>query len=331
MLEQAFVRTVSGESRGGAASLARFGLSLLQHPYAAAVRVRNGLFDAGVKATVDLPRPVVSVGNLTVGGTGKTPVVVELAEALIERGRRPAVLMRGYKAKIGEKGDEQRLLEGLLGEAVPVAADPDRAVAAGRVLEDRADVDVFLLDDGFQHRRVRRAFDLVLIDATRPFGFGHVLPRGLLREPVAGLRRASAVLLTRCDLADTAGVEAEVRRHTAAPIFRSIFTLAEIDAAGPVVAACGIGNPAAFAASLRAAGVEVADLIAFGDHHDFGPADVERIARRLAEVGGVGVVVTAKDWVKLRPLWPGDLPIQVARQHLRTTDEALTEAVLQSI
>ena len=335
--EQHYLRVVSGESRGPAASAARAGLSLLSPAYALAVRARNRAFDAGLKRAKSLPRPVVSVGNLTVGGTGKTPVVAALAAELLARGRRPAVVLRGYKARPDAAGDEQLLLGELLGEAVPVAADPDRPRAAARVLAARPDVDLFLLDDGFQHRRVRRAFDLVLIDATRPFGFGRTLPRGLLREPVGGLRRASGVLVTRRDLAPPgrlAEIEQTVRRHTAAPVWTSCFALSAFaDAAGrpaalpagAVLALCGIANAAAFADNLAAAGATVAELLRFADHHDYAADDVAEAVGRLRFIGAAAVVTTGKDWVKLRPLWPADVPVLVARQQLQVDGDGWSE------
>src|SRR5688500_17263566 len=153
--EERYLRIVSGDARGASAAAARAGLSLLSPLYGAAVRGRNMAFDRGSRRVVTLPRPVVSVGNLTVGGTGKTPVVAWLCQRLMGAGHRPAVLMRGYKAQPGEKGDEQRLLEELLGPQVPVEADADRVRAAERVVTRFPETSIFILDDAYQHRRVR--------------------------------------------------------------------------------------------------------------------------------------------------------------------------------
>ncbi len=322
-MKQIFHDIISGARRGVFACGARAGLSLLELPYRGVMKLRNRAFDRGWKPTLTLPRPSISVGNLTVGGTGKTPLVAWLATQLLMHNLRPAVLMRGYGAKAGEVGDEQQLLRQLLGAAVPVGADPDRSKGAGRVLASRVgpEVDVFVLDDAFQHRRVRREFDLVLIDATRPFGHGHVLPRGLLREPMSGLGRASAVLLTRCDLASDIGATiATIRRWTDAPLFRSSFGLSFVDAAaGPVnitnrqvVVACGIGNPEAFAAGVRRSGGNLVEMRAFADHHRFTPADVASILDHKPD--GATVVVTGKDWTKLATLWPMDIDVAIARQ-----------------
>ncbi len=315
--EQVYRHLVSGKSRGAGASVARGVLAAMSPAYAVAVRLRNAGFDRGWRQVHELPRPVISVGNLTVGGTGKTPVVAWLCARLAGEGHRPAVLMRGYKAAPGEKGDEQRLLESMLGPDVPVEANPDRVAGALAVLERRPDVSLFLLDDGFQHRRVRRDFDLVLIDATCPFGHGRVLPRGLLREPVAGLRRASAVLITRSGLAGTdqvAEVQRTIATHTSAPVFTSDFTAARLrDAAGgesalpeaPLMPVCAIGNPEAFVATVRSLGTRTVEPQVFADHHHYTDGDVARI-RADADGAGAAVVTTGKDWVKLRDLWPGD-------------------------
>ena len=231
--------------------------------------------------------------------------------------------MRGYKGGPGG-GDEQRLLRQRLGDAVPVEADPDRADAAGRVMAARPEVSVFLLDDGFQHRRVRRCFDLVLIDATDPFGGGAVLPRGLLRERPAGLARASAILLTRCELRpDTTAVEQQIRRQTAAPLFRSTFELAiatpggdAADARGrKLFLASGIGNPAALAEQVAHLGGIVTDRRAFPDHHAYSTADANDIAG-AAQRAGATPLVTGKDWVKLRDFWPDGATVLIAEPTL---------------
>lgn len=338
MLQNTFHDIVSGKQRGVTAAGARLALRAMEPIYTAAVQWRNRGFDRGTRPIVTPPRPVVSIGNLTVGGTGKTPIVAWLAGQLLAHDHRPVVLMRGYKARPGEKGDEQRLLEGLLGPSVPVAANPNRAAAAEQVIAERPETDVFVLDDGFQHRRLGRVFDLVLIDATNPFGLGHVLPRGLLREPISGLSRASAVLMTRCGPAsDLPAIEAVVREHTKAPIYRSSFHItfetpagAAADLAGKAcLIACGIGNPGAFANDVTTAGARVEETLAFADHHDYTPRDVAQI---IATAAGRTIVVTGKDWVKLRDLWPPEMPVFLARQTIEVQDgEVFVASVLQAI
>lgn len=328
--QRSYMRIVSGEARGAWPAIARAGLALLEPLYAAVIRRRNRAFDTGLQASVALDRPVVSVGNITVGGTGKTPLVARLCQELLKGGHKPAVLTRGYRSQHGQKGDEQRLLEMFLGRAVPVEANPDRVQGARAVLARRPDVDLFVLDDGFQHRRVRRAVDLVLIDATRPFGFERLLPRGLLREPLESLARASAILITRGTLAGGAAVaeiRARVKRYTEAPIFEASFASdGYLDAAeapleqipgGKAVAVCGIGNPEAFVASLRSSGIDVTRVLAFDDHHAYTPADVSRIESAARQTASP-VLTTGKDWVKLAPLWPATLngQLYIAQQRV---------------
>ena len=161
--------------------------------YRLAVSARNGLYDAGILRTHDLGRPTISVGNLTTGGTGKTPLVAMLAAELANRGHRPAVLMRGYRRTACGFSDEAELLKS---SGAIVEVDPDRWRGDGGALAAYPEVNLFILDDGMQYRRARD-MEIVVIDATEPFGFGHLLPRGMLRKSPAGLRCADTVVITR--------------------------------------------------------------------------------------------------------------------------------------
>ena len=184
---------MSGQDRTLAGGLSRLGLSILEPVYRGIVGIRNRMFDSGLRKPKKLPRPVISVGNLTAGGTGKTPMVIELVKRLKINGVQPAVLLRGYRA--GDSGsDEAAELQNELGSQVAVAANPDRSAGAKLALESQPGTDVFVLDDGFQHRQVARELDIVLVDATQPWGFGHVLPRGLLRENKAGLHSSTGLM-----------------------------------------------------------------------------------------------------------------------------------------
>ena len=216
------------------------------------------------------------------------------------------MVLRGYRAGATGENDEQVLLREAL-PGVPVVAGRDRLGAA----RTAASADCFVLDDGFQHRRVRRAFDLVLIDATRPFGGGRLLPRGLLREPADSLRRASAVLVTRLELADDpAAVLADVRLSAGeVPVYESRFLATAGVAGRRARVVCAIGNPAAFEATVRRLGAEVVETRLFPDHHRYAPADMASVA-----AGGLPVVTTAKDWVKLRHLWPAGREVHVVGQ-----------------
>ena len=206
---------MSGRARDPRARLTRGVTSMMSPAFRSVVFARNTLYDIGLLGGADLGRPTISVGNLTTGGTGKTPMVIALAHRLQAMGHRPAVLLRGYEPAGFEskKGsDEAAVLRGALGEDVPVMPDRDRRRGAAGVLDKHPEVTVFLLDDGFQHRAAQRDLNLVLIDATRPFGFGRLLPRGLMREPLAALRRADAIILTRTNRVGPDELEALGRR-----------------------------------------------------------------------------------------------------------------------
>ena len=317
---------MSGRSRGVLPDLARAGLSVASLGYEFAVEWRNRNFDRGVdvhQASV----PVVSVGNLTAGGTGKTPVVALLANHFRRWGVNVALLSRGYKSldePQAQGNDEARVLDRLC-HGVPHLQRANRVAAAAEAVV-RFGSELLILDDGFQHRRLARDLDLVLIDATNPFGYGHLLPRGLLREPIESLRRADLILLTRAD-AVPAGrkrliVEA-IREAAPRPAVVEIAfpVTGLLNASGekppvesleetPLLAFCGIGNPDGFAATLAAAGLRPTELIAFPDHHHYGPADLARVSRRAHAYGVAAAVTTLKDLVKIRSdALPGPAPV----------------------
>jgi tetraacyldisaccharide 4'-kinase len=307
---------MSGQSRGLGAGLARVVLACVEPVYTLVVGARNHLFDRQLMRSSRLPRPVISVGNLTTGGTGKTPVVQWIVRELQAMSHKPAVLMRGYKRVDAQsRSDEEQLLRDSL--AVPVFADPRRFLAGQHALKAHPEIDVFVLDDGFQHRKLARDLDIVLIDATNPFGYDHVLPRGMLRESLAGLARVGVVILTRVDLAPAEQleeIESTVRSaNTSVPMLRTIHRLGEVQGDGnrktleqlsgnKVWAFCGIGNPEAFENALRKAGVELAGVTRFGDHHPYDPDDLDRLRAAAKSAGATVLLTTEKDFVKLREL-----------------------------
>ena len=205
---------IRGRRRGFGPALARLGLTAASVPYGTAVRLRNRLYDAGWKARLRAAVPVVSVGNLTLGGTGKTPCVEYLARFYRDRDVRVAILSRGYGGS-GAANDEALVLEENLPD-VPHLQGADRVALAGVAVEE-LEAELLILDDGFQHRRLARDLDVVLLDATDPFGQGRLLPRGLLREPASSLRRADAVLVSRCDQVAESSVNELTRRCTISP------------------------------------------------------------------------------------------------------------------
>ena len=304
---------VSGRKRGAAASALRLVLRLVEVPYSYAVGRRNRRYDTTPNAVKRASVPVVSVGNLTMGGTGKTPMVQYIAQRLAERGVRVTVISRGYGARSGGPNDEALQLAENLPDVTHLE-NPDR-VAAARTAVERFDCQLIVLDDAFQHRRIGRDLDLVMIDALEPFGFGHVFPRGTLREPITGLRRADAVVLSRADMLDQSGrqqIRQEVQRlapdavwaevtHAPRSLLSSSGTQQPIDSlAGQSVAAfCGVGNPAGFRHTLDVCRVRTAAFREFADHHNYDSADVESLARWADKLDVAVVLCTQKDLVKL--------------------------------
>ena len=302
------------------------------------VRLRNGLYDTGLLISDRLPVPVISVGGLTAGGAGKTPVVRYLALRLVDAGYRPAVLSRGYGrdsratrsaapgATWQEVGDEPAFLATALPN-VPVVVGPSRT-AAGRLAIDRYGANVLLLDDGFQHRRTARAVDIVVHDASSQLSPGRLLPAGPFREPVSSLGRAHVLVLTRTDQAGSADAATERIRsefpHLA--IIETAYVPAGLRrissgatlpvewlAGRHVLVFCGIANPASFARTVTDAGGCATRILSYPDHHPFTPSELDR-ALSLAEEAGVDCIVTTeKDAVRI----PTDHAI---RKHLVALD-----------
>jgi tetraacyldisaccharide 4'-kinase len=268
-----------------------------------------------------LDRPVISVGNLSSGGTGKTPLVRWVVSEIQAAGHRPVVAMRGYKARPGRPSDEEREHREAM-PAVPVVADPRRAEALRSffVTPEGATRDCVLLDDGFQHRRLARDLDIVLVDASRPPDRDRLLPAGHLREPPGSLSRADVVVLTHAELVrpeEARRVERAVREAAGRDLVVALAEhrwtgLLRSDTPGDapadlswlagrrVVGACAIGHPEGFFAALDRAGARCVARVVRRDHDPFAPATVRRIAELADATRAEAVVVTAKDWVKLR-------------------------------
>lgn len=324
---------VRGETSGPLASAGRSTLDVASRLYALGVGLRNVAFDRGWKAIRRVDVPVISIGNLTLGGTGKTPMVEWVARWLRERDVRVAILSRGYGQE-GGLNDEGRVLEENLPD-VPHLQGRDRAALA-RIAVEELESQVIVLDDGFQHRRLARDLDVVLLDALEPFGLGKIFPRGLLREPVRSLRRAGVVVLSRGDLIDPttrAAIRSEAERRSG-PL-RWVETrqapLGVIDAEGGgepleslpprrVAAFCGIGNPHGFRRTLEKLGVAPVGFRSFSDHHPYSSADVGDLARWAGSLGADLLLTTQKDLVKLRTTAIGPIPLRALRIGLEVMD-----------
>ncbi len=331
---QQYLSLVRGETRGLWPSVQRLGLRLASVPYGLAVRLRNVGYQRGCRRSYRADVPVVSVGNLTVGGTGKTPCVEWVARFYRELDRRVVILSRGYGSEAG-RNDEALVLEENLPD-VPHLQGADR-VALAQVAVEELEAEVLVLDDGFQHRRLARDLDVVLMDATDPWGQGYLLPRGLLREPPSSLKRAGIIVLTRWDQVGPEEREA-LRQQVArsAPGVPMVETCHEpvelINSEGdrtdlgvlrerPIAAFCGIGNPEAFRHTLVDQGASIAAFRTYADHHAYTRADVEELHDWVQSLGeGTLVVTTQKDLVKLRlpqlgghPLWALRISLHMLR------------------
>ncbi|MDI6740673.1 MAG: tetraacyldisaccharide 4'-kinase, partial [Candidatus Edwardsbacteria bacterium] len=320
-------------------------LSLL---YDAALHLRKLWYAAGLTKSVKVDVPVISIGNITAGGTGKTPMAIHVAQILVSNGVRVAVLSRGYKRKsksrntqtkalvvsdgvqlacgVEEAGDEPFLMASrLLGTrdkpGAMVVVGKDRVAGAKVAVELGAQA--LILDDGFQHWRIKRDLDIVLLDSERPFGNGWVLPAGNLREPVSAIRRASAVVFTRCTSDRIQNTESGIlnggkpafcARHAAAGLTR----WRSNDACDPAVLKgkrlllfSGIARPESFEHSIKDLGLEYSSHIAFGNHHRFREADLGRIAARSKSFDAV--IATEKDAIRLPARWDLCRPLYVLR------------------
>lgn len=292
--------------------------------YAVGIDVRNLLYSrnlfksfavtqAGLKTTDRTQRtiPVISIGNITVGGTGKTPMVVWLCNLLQNKDVKCAILTRGYKSAGSSSDEPAMLMKNCPGASVIV--NPDRlAGAIEAVKKHRAQV--LIMDDGFQHRRLHRDIDIVTIDATRPFGFDKLLPAGLLREPVTSLKRADAAVITRSDLVtenDLLTLTDTLKKINpdmvvAQTIHSPQYAISADDkkiqleqlVEHPAFAFCGIANPQAFFTTLEISGVKIVRSKIFDDHHNYTPQDIAEILNQAKQAGATMVITTEKDFNK---------------------------------
>lgn len=335
-LTSVYLDLVSERKRGLTSDLLRVLLGIAVIPYGAAVILRNVYYDLYKKAARKAALPVISIGNITTGGTGKTPVTAAIAQRLIGLEKRVAILLRGYKGqptafvddkpdpsreKWGSHSDEAMVLKRRCPRAI-ILADPDRVGAAHRAAAQGAEL--ILLDDGFQHRRLARDLDIVLIDATAPFGHGHILPRGLLREPASSLRRAGLIILTRSNEIDqaTKGVLLGTLRRVSdgKPIIEAVHRATgfmdlkgrplQVDDVGAIQAVifAGIANFDSFRRGVERLGIRVVAAYQYPDHHAYTDTEITGLQDVATDLEANAVITTEKDAVKLVGRWGGDAP-----------------------
>ncbi len=302
--------------------------------YGLAQRLRYAGYDLGILKKKNLPGLVVSVGNITAGGTGKTPAVAALAKWALSQKIKTCIISRGYGGEYksdvlvvsdGRRiltdsrsaGDEPMLLaRQVLGSPVVLAR---RRYRAGRVAQEKFGTELFIMDDGFQHMQLERDLNLLLMDAARPFGNGHLLPLGPLREPLDQLARADAFVLTRFSESRGARTSAFLKnKYPHIPVFCAdhvpesvVFPLLDrVDSPDLLkekraVAFAGIGNPAVFRETLSALGAQVVDFFGFKDHYVYKKEDLERLVQLKEEKGAHYILTTEKDWMRMASIWPG--------------------------
>ncbi|MDT8304009.1 MAG: tetraacyldisaccharide 4'-kinase [Sedimentisphaerales bacterium] len=315
-MDQANIKKlISGEKTGFAATVLRFLLGAASIGYSIAIGLRNLLYSAGLFKTHSADAVVISIGNITTGGTGKTPLVIWLCKKLISD-YQCAILMRGYKTSVQETEhltDEPAIFSESCPE-VKVIVNPDR-VAGAEEAAIKFGSKVLVMDDGFQHRRLARDLDIVAIDATLPFGYGRMLPAGLLREPVSSLKRAGAVVITRCDQIaenELSGLEEKLRlinpdmvisRSIHAPAYAKTINNKEIrleELKGKkIFAFSGIGNPGSFLNTIKTTGAKLVGSKTFNDHHHYTEACIADIFEQAARLKADLILTTQKDQNKI--------------------------------
>jgi tetraacyldisaccharide 4'-kinase len=298
--------------------------------YGQITRWRAGLYAKGILKSKRLNRPVVSVGNLTVGGTGKTPMVIWLAERLLVDHKRVGILSRGYRGGDGTS-DEIELMKSRLRQRPRFGVGADR-YHQGKQME--SNVDVFILDDGFQHLQLARDVNILLVDASQPLGKQTMLPTGRLREPISAMTRADLLVFTRSET--VAGTSAAIDKFQDYPVFSAatrllgfrrfgtgseLLTVEQIGE-GPFYAFCGIGNPRAFFQDLKNWNIALAGQSEFRDHHHYDARDVSEIEAAARDVGAKAMLTTEKDAQNLTDAKFAQLPAYLAVIDLVVSNEA---------
>jgi tetraacyldisaccharide 4'-kinase len=298
--------------------------------YGVGVSIRTRLYLQDLLKQNRLNAAVISVGNLSVGGTGKTPVVMWLAEKLLAQGQRVGILTRGYRGTAGSS-DEVDLMRSRLQNRVIFGVGKNR-FAEGQRIESHQAIDIFLLDDGFQHLQLARDLDIVLMDASRPIA-QPLLPAGPMREPPSALARAGIIIFTRTE--NSAGAKEAIQRLSNLPIFAAstrllgfrrtgtevpLHSVADLGS-GPFLIFCGIGNPEAFVRDLQRWGIMPAGHMFFADHHRYTREDVQAIERAAVRLGAKALLTTEKDAWNLKDVQFSTLPVFVSVIDLEITGE----------
>ena len=354
-LDEYFIRLTSGENLSQFDRMILYLLRIISIGYAAIMRARAAAYGQSILRSGKLPRPVISIGNVTVGGTGKTPVTAWVAAYLLGKGKRVVVLSRGYGGSLEgtvavvsdgvkriltplEAGDEPCLLaDNLPGLVVVIGSS---RYDAGLLAMERFQPDIFILDDGFQHLSLKRDLNILLLDAAKPFGNGFVFPAGLLREPVSAIKRADMIFLTRAE----SPVMTIERIPAKIPVIRSEHRLSGYrpHSGGDIrsfeelkglkgLAFAGIAKPDQFFDGLEKCGVRLVATLAFPDHTVYGDDEIAALAKLRRSSSADYLITTAKDAVKMPANQVSDFPFHVAQLEVLFHGEAMLKAALDKL
>ena len=316
MNQDAYYKLISGKQKGIKTALLIFLLTLASTIYSLLVGLRNFLYDKHIFKTHHTQIPVISIGNITLGGTGKTPLVIWLCN-LLSQNYNCAILTRGYKARNSYCAKSNTDEPEMLSKSCPdtkVIINPNRVVGAAEAIGKFA-AKIIIMDDGFQHRRLARDLDIVTIDATRPFGYSKIFPAGLLREPISSLKRTDAIVITRCDATNESELnkleeklqainpKIIISRAIHAPVHVTTINNEEINLqqlkGKKVFAFCGIGNPDAFLHTIKNLGCDIVDSKKYNDHHNYTNDDLSEIYKQAKHSKAEFILTTQKDWTKI--------------------------------
>jgi len=322
MVKEYYLSILSGQQRGFIASIIKSALSTFTLPYSAVLNTRNVLYKNGLVRSTRLPVKVISIGNITTGGTGKTPLVELSAKYLSKIGKKVAILSRGYGGNNPSQENNDIVNDECLAlrenlQDVPVLAGRDRVKNGEKAISDFG-VDCVILDDGFQHLKLKRDLDIVVIDALNPFGGGNLIPRGSLREPLKNLERADLFIISHCNQSNEQTIQsiytALNRINNDAPVCESIHSPVHIDKADGsilepewvkgkrIYALSAIGNPESFAYTLERLEADLIGHKVFQDHHNYTKKEIDGVISDAQSLGADAIAVTQKDMVKIRKM-----------------------------
>ena len=323
MVKEYYLSILSGQQRGFIAAIVKSTLSTFTLPYLAVLNTRNTLYKKGIVRSTRLPVKVISIGNITTGGTGKTPLVEFSVKYLREIGKKVAILSRGYGGNNSSQESDEIVNDECLAlkenlQDVPVLAGKDRVKNGKKAISDFG-VDCVILDDGFQHLKLKRDLDIVVIDALNPFGGGNLIPRGSLREPLKNLKRADLFIISHCNQSDEQTIKSIYTElnliNKDAPVCESNHTPVHIDnivdgsilelewlKGKRIYALSAIGNPESFAFTLEGLDADLVKHKMFQDHHVYTNKEIDDVISEAQSLGADAIVVTQKDMVKIRKM-----------------------------